>query len=317
MRCKDRKSHAALALLVISVCATMLLTACTPTTQTANADGVTHTPANAAVIPTSTTTTASTGSTTAAFAIHADLKHSPKARADLTWSATNQDLRVKITATGLAPSSAHPVHIHLGSCAKNTMGKMLYTLTTLQSDAHGNGTSETIIQGVQNGIPASGWYINIHNGPTLNTELEARPIACGDVTNGQAATQTNQIVHLDLVATTAPDEAVHGTASVSVENNAIVITLAISGLIPNSTHMAHIHVGSCESQGPVLYPLQQVSADNQGNSTTKTTIDMNKLMNLPATQLYINVHEAGTMEGMKTTQGFNPIACGNIELSKA
>jgi hypothetical protein len=117
------------------------------------------------------------------------------------------------------------------------------------------------------------------------------------------------------LASTAPDEAVQGTASVTVEKTAV--TLTISGLTPNTKHMAHIHAGSCASQGPVVLSLQPVVADAQGHSTTKTTLDVNTITALPATQFYINVHEAGTMDEMKTQQGFNPIACGNIELRQA
>jgi hypothetical protein len=121
--------------------------------------------------------------------------------------------------------------------------------------------------------------------------------------NNQAATQKNQKVHLDLTATTAPDEAVHGTATFGIgKNNALVLTLTVSGLAPKTKHMAHIHVGSCESQGDPLYTLQPVISDANGNSTTQTTIDPNKLNTaaLPANQLYINIHEAGDDNGIKT-----------------
>ena len=312
MKWRNKKYLAALVLLAISACTTMMLAACTPTTPTAKADGITT---NAPLV---SQNNSSAGIPNAAVTVGADLKHSPIASADLTWNAANQQLQVTIKATGLAPNSTHPVHVHVGTCANNAQGQMLYTLTPLKADNHGNGKSDTNIKGVQTGIPASGWYVNIHNGPTLNTELEARPIACGDIKTTQAAAQANQKVHLDLVATTAPDENVQGTASFGVtKNNAIVLTLTVHGLIPHTMHMAHIHVGSCEAQGPVLYMLQTVAADANGNAKTQTTIDPNKFTNLPASQLYINIHEAEDTNGMKIQQGFNPIACGNIELRKA
>ncbi len=318
MKDKNKKQLAILILLIMSVCATIVFAACASTTQSAKADSATTSATKVSQHTTSGNTT------NAAVTVGADLKHSPKASADLTWNAATRELQVTINATGLAPNSTHPVHIHLGACARNAAGQilymlmpMLYTLMPLQADGHGNGKSETTVKGVQKGIPARGWYINIHNGPTLNTELEARSIACGDITTNQPAAQTNQQVHLDLVATTAPDEAVQGTASLGTANNALVLTLTVRGLVPHSKHMAHIHVGSCAMQGPVAYSLQPVIADGKGNATTKTTIGPNKFMNIPATQLYINIHEAGDMQGMQAQQGFNPIACGDLELRKA
>ena len=74
--------------------------------------------------------------------------------------------------------------------------------------------------------------------------------------------------------------------------------------------MAHIHAGTCQSQGQVVYPLQPIVADAQGNATSTTVI--NNASNFTTSQLYINIHEAATMNGLTTQTGFNPIACGNI-----
>jgi hypothetical protein len=94
-------------------------------------------------------------------------KHIAKASADLTWNASDQKLHVIIKATGLALNSTHPVHIHVGNCAKNAAGQKLYTLSPLNADGHGNGKSETTVK-APNGIPAKTRFISIHNGPTLN-----------------------------------------------------------------------------------------------------------------------------------------------------
>ncbi len=110
----------------------------------------------------------------------------------------------------------------------------------------------------------------------------------------------------------APDEAVHGSAQLKIDSNKVVVTLTLSGLAPNSVHMAHIHAGSCASQGAVVYPLKPVTADAEGNATTSTTISITNIKEFRSAQLYINVHEAGTMSGMSKQQGFDPITCGNI-----
>jgi hypothetical protein len=242
--------------------------------------------------------------------VSADLVHAPVGTADLTWNPDSHLLTVTVSATGLAPNSTHPEHVHGGTCASNPMGPILYTLNPLIADAHGDGVSVTNIKGVMNGIPASGWYVNVHNGPTLNTDLEARPIACANVYNNNTSTHAKQSVSLALAGTMAPDESVHGSAHIQIEDNKVIVTMNVSGLAPNTTHMAHIHAGTCQAQGAVVYPLQPVVADVNGNATSTTVI--NNAKNFSASQLYINIHEAATMNGLTTQTGFNPIACGNI-----
>lgn len=93
-------------------------------------------------------------------------------------SLSGRTLTVKLDVSGLAPRSDHEVHIHAGSCA--SQGPVLYPLTTLKADASGKATSTTTIQNVTS-IPASGWYVNIHNSTNLSTQAGFDPIACGDV----------------------------------------------------------------------------------------------------------------------------------------
>jgi hypothetical protein len=106
---------------------------------------------------------------------------------------------------------------------------------------------------------------------------------------------------------------VHGMAQVSMMDGQIIVTVSLSGMAPNTTHLAHIHAGSCAAQGPVLFPLKPIVADAQGRAMTVSTITVHTLPphTLPPAHWYINVHEAGTMAAMMTPQGFNPIACGD------
>jgi hypothetical protein len=100
-------------------------------------------------------------------------------------------------------------------------------------------------------------------------------------------------------------------AWISIHDDDLIVKISVSGLAPYSAHMAHIHAGSCQAQGPVVYPLNLVVADGHGNATSKTIIKNVGKQALDA-KLYVNIHEAGTMQGMSTQTSFNPIACGNI-----
>ncbi len=237
-----------------------------------------------------------------------DLKHSPHGKADLVWDAKHDTLTVTITISGLAPNSTHPAHIHKGSCEASDNG-VLYPLNAVVADNSGTSTSETTIQQVENGIPASGWFINVHNGPTLSPDIQKTPIGCGDIINFNTSTSTNQSVDLALGPTQNANQAANGVATLSLDNNQLRVTITASGLEPNSKHQAHIHQGSCRSQGPVVYPLNPVIVDNNGNGTSRTII--HNVTSIPG-NWYVNVHLAATPAELNTQTGFDPLACGDV-----
>src|SRR5690348_15785596 len=57
--------------------------------------------------------------------VGADLVHAPIGTANLIWNPDGDVLTVKIAASGLAPNSTHPEHIHGGSCTSNPMGPII------------------------------------------------------------------------------------------------------------------------------------------------------------------------------------------------
>jgi CHRD domain len=252
------------------------------------------------------TPTSNPSTTPTSRATTATLKHVPNGTADLSWDPTSHMLTVKIALVGLAPSSTHPSHIHTGSCSNQ--GNVIYPLQNIAADAHGVATATTMVS-VPNGIAASGWYVNVHNGPGLSPSDQFLPIVCGDVSNSSPSTTAAQSVHLTL--STAPGasagEAVSGTAQLSLTGTTLMVKLTLSGLEPNSAHAAHIHSGSCESQGAVVYPLTTVMADASGSATVMTTI--NNVSSIPGSGWYVNVHHS---TALSTQTGFDPIACGNV-----
>ena len=277
---------------VLAVVVALLVTACGGSTSTPVATPTSSPPATT---PTSSASTAT-----------ATLKHVPNGTADLSWDASSHMLTVKIALLGLAPSSTHPSHIHTGSCSNQ--GNVIYPLQNIVADAHGVATATTMVS-VPKGIPATGWYVNVHNGPGLSPNDQFLPIVCGDVSNSNTSTTAAQSVHVAL--TSAPGasagETVSGMAQLSLSGTTLTVKLTLSGLEPNSAHAAHIHTGSCESQGAVVYPLMPVMADASGNATVMTTI--NNVSSIPGSGWYVNVHHS---TALSTQTGFDPIACGNV-----
>jgi len=244
---------------------------------------------------------ASGGGSNDAFA---NLRHTPFGTATLTWDPQSENLTVTISLVGLAGNSTHPNHIHVGDCDDN--GPILYPLNNLVANAAGDAQATTVIPEVEGGIPASGWYINVHNGPTLATPDEAIPIACGNVHNANNA----QTVKTFLGATPSPNQAVSGSSILTLNNETLTVIVTVSGLVPGSVHPEHIHAGSCQSQSPgtIVYPLNNLVADQNGDATSTTVIK--DVETIPQNAWYVNVHRS---TDLTTQTGFDPIACGNVK----
>jgi hypothetical protein len=279
---------------VLAVVVALLVTACGGSTSTPASTPTSKPPATT---PTSSATTA-----------NAMLKHVPIGTANLSWDPSSHILTVKISLVGLAPSSTHPSHIHTGSCSNQ--GNIIYPLQNIVADAHGVATATTMVS-VPKGIAASGWYINVHNGPGLSPNDQFLPIVCGDISNSNTSTTAAQSVHVALTAApgASAGEKVSGMAQLSLSGKTLTVKLTLSGMEPNSAHAAHIHSGSCESQGPVVYPLTVVKADSSGNATEMTTV--NNVSSIPSSGWYVNVHHS---TDLSTQTGFDPIACGNVKV---
>jgi len=90
----------------------------------------------------------------------------------------DKGLTVSVTMTGLVPRSTHVASIHTGSC--ETQGGIIYTLKPINADAQGNGSSVTLLSGVEQ-LPAHGWYINVRLAGNAVAQTGSQPIACGNV----------------------------------------------------------------------------------------------------------------------------------------
>lgn len=243
-----------------------------------------------------------TGTTGLASAV-AHLAHQPTGTADLTWEPSSKALTVKMSLTGLAPSSDHAAHIHSGSCGSN--GPIVHGLNNVKADAKGDATFSQTIDNVADGIPANGWYLNIHNG-TGTDQYQTMDIACTDITNSTGTGQA-QTVHETFTRGYGPSQNASGDATLAIQNGKLVVTITMTGLEPTSKHAAHIHTGSCKSQGDVVHPLNDVTADGSGNATSATTID--NVSSIPSGGWYVNVHR-GT--NLSSPIDFDPIACGPV-----
>jgi hypothetical protein len=84
------------------------------------------------------------------------------------------------------------------------------------------------------------------------------------------------------------------------------IELKIGGLQADSTHVSHIHLGSCQSRGGIAFALNPVIADGQGIADVRSKLELS----YPPTgsTWYVVVHAGPDMQGTNARY----LLCGNL-----
>jgi hypothetical protein len=84
------------------------------------------------------------------------------------------------------------------------------------------------------------------------------------------------------------------------------VELQITGLQAGSSHVSHVHVGSCKAPGAIKFALNQVVADGTGAADTRTQVPAS----FPPTtgHWYVVVHEGPDMQGSNAAY----MLCGNL-----
>ena len=118
-----------------------------------------------------------------------------------------------------------------------------------------------------------------------------------------ASSAAEKAVTIDLAEQNESGES--GTATLTPEGtDQVRVTIQLDGA-PTDAQPAHVHKGSCESVGDVLYPLTNVET-----GSSETVLDVN-LQDLQAAVLSgglaINVHES-------TANLETYVACGDLSL---
>ena len=93
------------------------------------------------------------------------------------------------------------------------------------------------------------------------------------------------------------------------------MTVSASGVTPGP-HAAHIHLGSCLSQGPVKYMLRDLVANRRGRIVHAVRVFTNVTAPIPARGWYLNIHQ-GNSGNIQTRSGqptifFRPLLCADI-----
>ncbi len=99
-----------------------------------------------------------------------------------------------------------------------------------------------------------------------------------------------------------PGETASGVATLTPMGNQTEVVVTMSGLTPG-VHSNHIHTGTCDNIGGIVYPLTDLNADAQGSASATTMLDV-PLSTIQSAQHNITVH-TGPLPAPT-------IACGEI-----
>jgi hypothetical protein len=108
----------------------------------------------------------------------------------------------------------------------------------------------------------------------------------------------------------------HATLTYNPVAETVTVTVTATGFTPGR-HAAHLHVGSCASQGPVKYMLMDFVANKFGNINHETRV-LTDVTYFPVTGWYLNLHQ-GNSQNILNSAGqptifFRPLLCANIRL---
>jgi Cu/Zn superoxide dismutase len=272
--------------------------------------GSNSTPSATSSSPTSpgqATTTAAAG----AAQIIVPLGNEPSGTVTLNWDPQTKFITAKMQMVGLTPGSTHAMHIHRGNCADQ--GDVLIPFLDVTADETGAiNDSVMSAQPSDTGLSA-GTLLNIHLAPANEMgnpgSQTYMPISCADINPAAGTT---------LTMAPLPQFGDHPQSQAILNYDPTAKTLTVmaraTGLVAGSTHAVHIHSGSCDSQGEVKYPLNDLVAKSDGVAET-TTVIQNVDQAPPASGWYVNVH-LGAHDQIekdgKPTLYFAPILCGNV-----
>jgi Cu/Zn superoxide dismutase len=104
------------------------------------------------------------------------------------------------------------------------------------------------------------------------------------------------------------------TISYNSRHHTLTVTVTASGVTPGP-HAAHIHLGSCMSQGPVKYMLKDLVANGRGRIVHAVRVFTNVTTPIPARGWYLNIHQGNSnniLSNGNPTIYFRPLLCADI-----
>ena len=216
-------------------------------------------------------------------------------------------LTATVNAFGLTPGSSHTVQLRLG----NTVVTQFSTLT-----ANSVGQASATLDSTFSGTAPNGSRLVVLNGVKAQNAVSGEVIAETPNVNEGGPTGTLPLTGIVFNSQGTGFGIPAGAASVTYSPSAKTLTVNVtaSGVTPGF-HAAHIHLGSCQSQGPVLYMLFDLTANSSGQIVSENRTITGVTSGIPATGWYLNLHQGTSQNILKNGQPtifFRPLLCANV-----
>ena len=127
--------------------------------------------------------------------------------------------------------------------------------------------------------------------------------ACG----GGSAANPSPTPTINFTMVAQNGSGVAGTGTVVKVAGSFTVTIKLTGLPPNSSHISHVHNGACAKPGGIAYPLSQVIADASGSATVLSIVPAG--YSIPASGWYVNVHHGPDFSAPANGPS---ISCGDL-----
>jgi CHRD domain len=241
--------------------------------------------------------------------IHVPLASQPVGTVTLSVTTTGHILAT-VDATGIAPGTSHAVDIQPTGCEVATPPSYRFAPVTANSTGQIMATVASTNRVEGSLFDVTGAFV-VHLGSSATAAVASLPIACTPVKN-VAGHRTLRLHSLsDQVAP------LQGSATLVYQPAKMELTVHVeaSGFAPFTQHAAHVHMGSCVSQGPILYMLPDLVANAKGEVNEVATFT-DVPTGPPPSGWYLNLHwgsssQIVTKTGVPTIL-FRPLLCGDI-----
>jgi Cu/Zn superoxide dismutase len=224
----------------------------------------------------------------------------------VTFHRGRHHLLARVVMYGLTPGSSHTVDV----LTPGLPGIISFSTLT----ANNGGDADALLESNYSGQWKPGGRLVIRMGTQLNPVAHA-PIA-ETARLERAGTTAHRLISVEVSSAGVRYGTPKGRATIAYSSvhHTLTVTVHASGLTPGP-HAAHIHLGSCERQGPVEYMLADLVANSHGKVVDAVRVFTNVTTPIPAHGWYLNIHQ-GNSENIlnkgNPTIYFRPLLCANI-----
>jgi Cu/Zn superoxide dismutase len=216
-------------------------------------------------------------------------------------------LTVSVEMYGLTPGSSHRVNLLSSRGYFNVI--RFSTLT-----ANSVGQARATLSSSYTGPWLRGTQLVIHMGTGHGSVARQRIAETGVL--GRFTIRPHLLTSVEYSYTGVSYGTPRGVATISYNSRrkTLTVTVNASGVTPG-LHAAHIHLGSCMSQGPVKYMLKDLPANSQGKIVHAVRVFTNVTTPIPPSGWYLNIHQGNSNQILSNgnpTIYFRPLLCADI-----